>query len=87
MGAATTIASSSASIASAAASATAATTLILTSVVSVVLGGKGSCLDWIVAASFVIELMDEKIECDDLVLAEITADISRSVWIGEGFIT
>jgi hypothetical protein len=72
----------SATIASAAALATAATTLIITSIFSVVLSSKGSCLNRIVAASFVVELVDEEIKCNDLVLAEITADISRFVRIG-----
>jgi hypothetical protein len=79
VGAATTIASLSALAARAAASATATTTLILT---SVVLGGKGSCLYWIVAASLVIEFVDEEIKCDVFALAEITTDISRFVRIG-----
>jgi hypothetical protein len=80
--AATAIASSSATTASAAASAAAATTLIITGIVSVVLSGKGSCLNRIVAASFVVELVDKEIKGDVFTLAKITADVSRFVRVG-----
>jgi hypothetical protein len=72
----------SATIASAIALAIATTTLIITSIFSVVLSSKGSCLNRIIAASFVIKLIDKEIKSNNLVLVEIIADISRFVRIG-----
>jgi hypothetical protein len=80
--AATAIASSSATTASAAASAAAATTLIITSIFSVVLGGKGSCLNRVIAASFVVKLVDKEIKSNVFTLVKITADILRFVRVG-----
>jgi hypothetical protein len=64
------------------ATAAAAITLIITSIVSIVLSGKGSCLNRIVAASFVVKLVDKEIKGNVFTLAKITADISRFVRIG-----
>jgi hypothetical protein len=72
----------SAIITSTAALATAATTLIITSIVSIILSSKGSYLNRIIVASFVIKLVDKEVKYNSFILVEITTDILRFVRIG-----
>jgi hypothetical protein len=62
-------------------SVTSAVAVITPTVVAVRSEGCG-CLNRVAAASFVIELVDDTVQCNGLVLAEISADIARLVGIG-----
>jgi hypothetical protein len=55
---------------------------VVTPTVVAVRGEGCSCLNGVAAASFIIELVDDTVQCNRLVLAEISADIARLVGIG-----